>query len=198
MRSRRRDLGRYLSCRVGPKNSLPSPPQARVDILRVHLRHWRRRPPDSLVQQLAANTVGYCGSDLQALCTEAVLCGLRRAYPEIYSCNNKVKINLSTLTASTHVSAGHLFWRRLYQVIAPWLSCSLAAQIEERDFQAARSRLVASSQRVLCSPVQRLPSQLRPLLQSQLDRAEEQLRHSHPRAFIFPQLASRCGRRCQV
>lgn len=77
------------------------------------------------------------------------------------------------------------------------MSCSssppLPAQIEERDFQAARSRLVASSQRVLCSPVQRLPSPLRPLLQSQLERAEEQLRHSHPRAFIFPQLASRCG-----
>ncbi|KAE8737506.1 hypothetical protein FOCC_FOCC017031, partial [Frankliniella occidentalis] len=137
--------------------------QARVDILRVHLRHWRRRPPDSLVQQLAANTVGYCGSDLQALCTEAVLCGLRRAYPDIYSCNNKVKINLSTL------------------------------MIEERDFQAARGRLVAASQRVLCSPVQRLPPQVRPLLQGQLDRAQEQLRQAHPRAFLFPQLASRLG-----
>lgn len=63
----------------------------------MHLRHWRRRPPDSLVEQLAANTVGYCGSDLQALCSEAVLCGLRRAYPDIYACNTKVKINLSTL-----------------------------------------------------------------------------------------------------
>lgn len=50
------------------------------------------------MQQLAASTVGYCGSDLQALCTEAVLCGLRRAYPDIYACNNKIKINLAALT----------------------------------------------------------------------------------------------------
>lgn len=69
----------------------------------------------------------------------------------------------------------------------------LPLQIEERDFQAARGRLVAASQRGMSSPVQRLPPQVRPLLQAQLERAYHQLRLAHPKPFLFPALdADRC------
>ncbi|CAG2069285.1 unnamed protein product, partial [Timema podura] len=47
--------------------------------------------------KLACSTVGYCGSDLQALCGEAVMCGLRRQYPDIYSTEHMVKVNAKTL-----------------------------------------------------------------------------------------------------
>lgn len=38
-------------------------------------------------------SVGYCGADLKALCTEAALRAVRRRYPQIYLSDNKLEID---------------------------------------------------------------------------------------------------------
>nr|CAD7577785.1 unnamed protein product [Timema californicum] len=77
--------------------------KARQDILNVHVKAWRDKPNESFINKLACSTVGYCGSDLQALCGEAVMCGLRRQYPDIYSTEHMVKVNAKTLKVSPPV-----------------------------------------------------------------------------------------------
>ncbi|KAG7204579.1 hypothetical protein KM043_005000 [Ampulex compressa] len=44
----------------------------RKDILSVHIKSWKQKPPQKFLAYLASKTIGYCGSDLQALCAEAV------------------------------------------------------------------------------------------------------------------------------
>jgi SpoVK/Ycf46/Vps4 family AAA+-type ATPase len=53
------------------------------------------------LDELAAATAGYCGADLKALCSEAALRAVRRRYPQIYSSNQKLVLDLTAL----HVSA---------------------------------------------------------------------------------------------
>ncbi|XP_043277372.1 ATPase family AAA domain-containing protein 2-like [Venturia canescens] len=70
---------------------------ARKDILSVHVRSWKQKPPVKFLAYLASKTVGYCGSDLQALCAEAVMCCVRRHYPQIYTTKSKYHINERSL-----------------------------------------------------------------------------------------------------
>lgn len=56
---------------------------ARKDILGVHTKSWLCKPSSDLLDQLAESTSGCCGSDLQAICAEAVLCCVKRIYPNI-------------------------------------------------------------------------------------------------------------------
>lgn len=39
---------------------------------------------------MAEQAVGYCGSDLRALCTEAVIQSFRRTYPQVYNSVHKL------------------------------------------------------------------------------------------------------------
>lgn len=57
------------------------------------MRSWKQKPPQKFLAYLAAKTVGYGGSDLQALCAESVMCCVRRHYPQIYTSKNKYHIN---------------------------------------------------------------------------------------------------------
>lgn len=59
--------------------------QEREEILNVHMGRWTQPPSSQLLSHLAENTIGYCGSDLKALCSEAVIQGFRRAYPQVYN-----------------------------------------------------------------------------------------------------------------
>jgi hypothetical protein len=52
--------------------------QARKSILHIHTSQWSDPPSGALLSELATMTVGYCGADLKALCTEASLAALRR------------------------------------------------------------------------------------------------------------------------
>lgn len=48
--------------------------------------------------------MGFSGSDIQALCTEAVLCCLKRSYPTISTSQDlkKIRINVETLKVLMH------------------------------------------------------------------------------------------------
>lgn len=77
---------------------------------------------------------GYCGADIKALCTEAVLVALRRMYPQIYSSSVKLKLDATSI------------------VLRP---C---------DFSKAMRTIVPASQRALAPPGRALSPILRPLL----------------------------------
>ena len=66
-------------------------------ISQIHVKSWKQKPPQKFISYLASNTVGFCGCDLQALCTEAVMCCLRRNYPQIYSTKSKYHVNQRSL-----------------------------------------------------------------------------------------------------
>lgn len=69
--------------------------QARRTILDIHTRLWSKQPSSQLKDLLATMTVGYCGADLKALCTEAPLHALRRRYPQIYDSEDKLLVDPS-------------------------------------------------------------------------------------------------------
>uniref|UniRef100_A0A915D6N2 Bromo domain-containing protein n=1 Tax=Ditylenchus dipsaci TaxID=166011 RepID=A0A915D6N2_9BILA len=69
---------------------------AREAILKIHTSSWKECQPDEQVLQwLADQSSGYCGADLRALCTEAVLVALRESFPHIYLSAEKLLIDPS-------------------------------------------------------------------------------------------------------
>ncbi|XP_076231289.1 ATPase family AAA domain-containing protein 2-like [Calliopsis andreniformis] len=118
---------------------------ARKEILSVHIKTWKQKPPQKFLAYLASKTIGFCGSDLQALCAEAVMCCVRRNYPEIYTSKAKYQIN-----------ERHL-------------------KVEKQDFLRARQNIVPASHRVSIMPVKSLPFKIQPLLQNNLSRILSQL-----------------------
>ncbi|XP_072746443.1 ATPase family AAA domain-containing protein 2 isoform X1 [Anoplolepis gracilipes] len=90
----------------------------RLEILKIHVSKWKNPPSEQLLEILAEKATGYCGSDLRALCTEAVLQGLRRTYPQIYMTNDRLLLDPERV------------------------------EVKKRDFMQASSMLVPSSHRV--------------------------------------------------
>jgi len=80
--------------------------QARDAILDIHTRKWAAPPAEPLRAELAQACVGYCGADLKALCTEAMLRALRRSLPEIYSTDEKLQVS-APANGSSHTSSFH-------------------------------------------------------------------------------------------
>ncbi|KAL6780017.1 hypothetical protein ACKKBG_A14680 [Auxenochlorella protothecoides x Auxenochlorella symbiontica] len=116
--------------------------EARAEILGIHTRRWAEPPPAALLAELAAETVGYGGADLKALCTEASLAALRRRYPQVYDTQDRLVLDLQ------------------------------AVRVERADFQAALRGLTPASHRAAVEAVARpLPAHLAPLLRAQLDAA---------------------------
>ncbi|GAB1860605.1 ATPase family AAA domain-containing protein 2 [Camponotus japonicus] len=111
---------------------------ARKEILSVHIKSWKQKPAQKFLAYLASNTLGFCGSDLQALCAEAVMCSVRRNYPQIYNSKSKY-----------HINERHL-------------------KVEKEDFLKARQNIVPASHRVIVAPIKSLPSKIQPLLQEDL------------------------------
>ncbi|XP_058809919.1 ATPase family AAA domain-containing protein 2-like [Phymastichus coffea] len=111
---------------------------ARKDILAIHVKSWKQKPPQKFLAYLASKTVGFCGSDLQALCAEAVMCCVRRNYPQIYTTKSKYHINERSL------------------------------KVEKLDFIKAQQNIVPASHRICVIPVKTLPSEMRALLQDKL------------------------------
>ncbi|XP_076665616.1 ATPase family AAA domain-containing protein 2B-like isoform X3 [Andrena cerasifolii] len=106
----------------------------RLEILKIHVSKWKNAPADQLLEVLAEKATGYCGSDLRALCTEAVLQGLRRTYPQIYTTNNRLLLDPERV------------------------------EVKKRDFLQASSILVPSSQRVSPCSRRKLQPFIEPLL----------------------------------
>lgn len=57
----------------------------------MHTQSWSVQPTKIFLAYLADMTTGYCGSDLQALCAEAVMSCLRRSYPDIHKSKVSIK-----------------------------------------------------------------------------------------------------------
>ncbi|XP_012273036.1 ATPase family AAA domain-containing protein 2 isoform X2 [Orussus abietinus] len=106
----------------------------RLEILKIHVSKWKTPPTDQLLELLAEKATGYCGSDLRALCTEAVLQGLRRTYPQIYTTSNRLLLDPARV------------------------------EVKKRDFMQATSILVPSAHRVKTYVGRKLQPFMEPLL----------------------------------
>ncbi|KAJ8305474.1 LOW QUALITY PROTEIN: hypothetical protein KUTeg_016019 [Tegillarca granosa] len=114
---------------------LPSQ-EARRQILHIHTKSWNPKLSDEFVKEVAEKSVGYCGADLKALCTEAALLALRRRYPQIYTSSEKLQIDVS------------------------------AINISAKDFFYAIQSIVPASQRAVTSPARALSAQIEPLFRA--------------------------------
>lgn len=92
-----------------------------------------------MISYLAETSIGYCGSDLRALCSEAVIMSFRRTYPQVYNSEHKLLINPENVV------------------------------VEKIDFLRAKSLLVPASQRIVQSIGRKLLPFLEPLLQKTLN-----------------------------
>ncbi|XP_043584640.1 ATPase family AAA domain-containing protein 2-like [Bombus pyrosoma] len=128
---------------------------SRKEILSVHIKSWKQKPPQKFLAYLASKTVGFCGSDLQALCAEAVMCCVRRLYPEIYTSNAKYQIN-----------ERHL-------------------KVEKQDFLKAQQNILPASHRVTIVPVKSLSYKIQPLLQENLSCILSQLETLCPTGMLI-------------
>lgn len=114
---------------------------ARRRILDIQTKNWKPSPPPPKVLDLVAQkTVGYCGADIRALCTEATLRALRRRYPQIYDSQDKLLINTDYVRVSTRdfisamndiVPASHRSSRTHARPIASRLTAVLSEPLEE-------------------------------------------------------------------
>ncbi|XP_048478946.1 ATPase family AAA domain-containing protein 2 [Plutella xylostella] len=112
---------------------------ARRDILDIYTKHWEPAPSDSTLEAIANLTNGYGGSDLKALCSEAVLKALRRTYPQVYESEQALLIDAKNV------------------------------EVTKRDMLEAMQSLVAAGARAAPPPASALPAPCAALLQPQLD-----------------------------
>jgi SpoVK/Ycf46/Vps4 family AAA+-type ATPase len=113
----------------------------RKSILNIHTRDWGI--DDAFKTSLAHITKGYGGADLRALCTEAALNAIQRTYPQIYSSNDKLKVDESKI------------------------------KITAKDFMLSVKKMIPSSERSTSSGAAPLPKIVEPLLREQLKKIEE-------------------------
>ncbi|CAH0725558.1 unnamed protein product, partial [Brenthis ino] len=118
---------------------------ARRDILHIYTRHWQPPPGDATLDHIADITNGYGGSDLKALCSEAVLKALKRVYPQVYESDYALVIDPKNV------------------------------EVTQKDLEAAIDSLVAASSRSAPAPARRLPQYCEPLLSAQVKAAAELL-----------------------
>ncbi|XP_061597548.1 ATPase family AAA domain-containing protein 2-like [Cololabis saira] len=126
--------------------------ESRKDILKVHTRGWTPPLSEGLLDELAEKCVGYCGADIRAMCTEAVLGAVRRNYPQIYSTSQKLLLDVSSISVS---------------------SC---------DFVVAMSKITPASHRSAASPAKPLSAIVQPLLGATLQHILEDLQRTFPHA----------------
>ncbi|XP_031785660.1 ATPase family AAA domain-containing protein 2 isoform X2 [Nasonia vitripennis] len=125
----------------------------RLDILKIHVKKWSNPPTEDLMQSLAEKATGYCGSDLKALCTEAVIQGLKRTYPQIYLTSNRLLLNPARV------------------------------EVKKADFVRASSLLVPSSHRVTPCIGRKLAPFIEPLLGSSLQELLGTIRKIFPQGI---------------
>jgi SpoVK/Ycf46/Vps4 family AAA+-type ATPase len=113
---------------------------ARKSIINIHTRDWGI--DDKFKDSLAQITKGYGGADLRALCTEAALNSIQRTYPQIYSSNEKLKLDASKI------------------------------KVTAKDFMLSVKKMIPSSERATSSGASPLPKVIEPLLRGQLKAIE--------------------------
>lgn len=113
---------------------------ARKSILNIHTKDWGI--DDTFKTSLAELTKGYGGADLRALCTEAALNSIQRTYPQIYSSNDKLKVDADKI------------------------------KVTAKDFMLSVKKMIPSSERATSSGAVPLPKAVEPLLRDQLTQIE--------------------------
>lgn len=130
----------------------PLPDQiGRRKILDIHTKGWDPPLQDQFKDQLAEITRGYGGADLRALCTEAALNAVQGTYPQIYSSDEKLIIDPSTI-----------------KVLA-------------KDFMISVNKIVPSSERSAASGAVPLKKEVEPLLRKPLREISERIDEIIPR-----------------
>jgi SpoVK/Ycf46/Vps4 family AAA+-type ATPase len=114
--------------------------EGRKSILNIHTKDWGI--DDAFKNSLAHVTKGYGGADLRALCTEAALNAIQRTYPQIYSSNDKLKLDADKI------------------------------KITAKDFMLSVKKMIPSSERSTSSGAAPLPKAVEPLLRDQLKQIE--------------------------
>ena len=114
--------------------------EARKAIINIHTRDWGI--DDGFKDSLAQVTKGYGGADLRALCTEASLNAIQRTYPQIYSSNEKLKVDADKI------------------------------KVTAKDFMLSVKKMIPSSERATSSGASPLPKVIEPLLRDQLKQIE--------------------------
>lgn len=90
--------------------------EARKKIISINTRKWTPQLADDTLDQLAGLTKGYGGADLRALCTEAALNAVQRRYPQIYSSEDRLLLDPSSIVVGAKdfmmsvKSEPHLYW----------------------------------------------------------------------------------------
>src|SRR6201999_2875716 len=118
---------------------------ARRAIIDIHTRGWDPPLEVQFKNDLAELTKGYGGSDLRALCTEAVINAVQRTYPQIYKSDKKLQVD----TASIKVIA--------------------------KDFLLSMRKMVPSSERQTGAVADPLPKKVEPLLRNVFGEIEQRL-----------------------
>ncbi|XP_075980354.1 ATPase family AAA domain-containing protein 2-like [Anticarsia gemmatalis] len=123
---------------------------ARRDILEIYTKDWVPRPSEDTLDYISEVTGGYGGSDLKALCSEAVLKALRRVYPQVYESEHALLIDAKNV------------------------------EVTRRDLLEAMHSLVAAGARTSPLASKRLPAHCVPLLQAQVQAAANVLQNVFP------------------
>ncbi|CAK1555591.1 unnamed protein product [Leptosia nina] len=118
---------------------------ARRDILDIYTKDWSPKPSEETLNHVAEITNGYGGSDLKALCSEAVLKALRRVYPQVYESEHALIIDPKNV------------------------------EVTQTDLESAMDGIVAAGSRSAPAAARRLPQYCRPLLAAQVRSAANML-----------------------
>ncbi|WPG97448.1 tat-binding like 7 [Acrodontium crateriforme] len=130
----------------------PLPEQkARRAIIDIHTKGWEPPLHNDFKNQLAEITRGYGGADLRALCTEAALNAVQGTYPQIYSSNEKLIIDPSTI------------------------------KVMAKDFMISVNKIVPSSERSAASGAAPLKKDVEPLLRRPLQEISNIVDKAIPR-----------------
>jgi ATPase family AAA domain-containing protein 2 len=71
--------------------------EARLAILKIHTLKWTPKVSPDILSLVSELTVGYCGADLKALCSEVALIAFKRCYPQVYKSSAKLLIDPSKI-----------------------------------------------------------------------------------------------------
>ncbi|KAK4637216.1 Tat-binding 7 [Fulvia fulva] len=123
----------------------------RRKILDIHTKGWEPPLKDEFKDQLAEVTRGYGGADLRALCTEAALNAIQGTFPQIYSSDEKLIIDVTKI-----------------KVLA-------------KDFMISVNKIVPSSERSAASGAVPLKKDIEPLLRQPLKEIGEYIEQTVPR-----------------
>jgi ATPase family AAA domain-containing protein 2 len=72
----------------------------REEIFDIHTKDWDPKVSSEVREFICEKSVGYCGADIKALCTEAALFALKRSFPQIYKSQDKLLIDIEKVKIS--------------------------------------------------------------------------------------------------